>query len=63
MVVFYAGYDHVSLPDIDHPRGGRICYTISENEDRTWSPAAILYDNPDDDRDPSIVQLSDGSRL
>ncbi|MBC7349676.1 MAG: exo-alpha-sialidase [Candidatus Aminicenantes bacterium] len=63
MVVFYAGYDHVSLPDSDHPRGGRICYTISEDEGRTWSPAAILYDGSDDDRDPSIVQLSDGRLL
>lgn len=63
MVVFYAGYDHVSLPDNDHPRGGRICYTISKDEGRTWSPAAVLYDGPDDDRDPSIVQLSDGRLL
>ena len=63
MVVFYAGYDHVSLPNNDHPRGGRICYTISEDEGQTWSPAAVLYDGPDDDRDPSIVQLSDGRLL
>ncbi|MBC7363637.1 MAG: exo-alpha-sialidase [Candidatus Aminicenantes bacterium] len=63
MVVFYAGYDHVSLPDKNHPRGGRICYTLSEDEGRTWSPAAILYDGPDDDRDPSIVQLNDGRLL
>ncbi|MGQ9801387.1 MAG: sialidase family protein [Candidatus Saccharicenans sp.] len=63
MVVFYAGYDHVSLPDKDHPLGGRICYSISKDDGRTWSPAAILYDGPDDDRDPSIMQLDDGRLL
>lgn len=63
MVVFYAGYDHVSLPDKDHPRGGRICYVISEDEGRTWSPARVLYDGPDDDRDPSLAQLSTGRLL
>ncbi|MDH7494003.1 MAG: sialidase family protein [Candidatus Saccharicenans sp.] len=63
MVVFYAGYDHVSLPDKDHPLGGRICYVLSGDEGRTWSPAASLYDGPDDDRDPSIVELSDGRLL
>lgn len=63
MVVFYAGYAHVSLPDEGHPRGGRICYTISEDEGRSWSPARVLYDGPDDDRDPSLAQLSDGRLL
>ncbi|MGB9905917.1 MAG: sialidase family protein [Candidatus Saccharicenans sp.] len=63
MVVFYAGYDHVSLPDKDHPLGGRICYVLSGDEGRTWSPATSLYDGPDDDRDPSIVELSDGRLL
>ncbi|RFT17129.1 MAG: putative sialidase [Candidatus Saccharicenans subterraneus] len=63
MVVFYAGYDHVSLPDENHPRGGRICYVISEDEGRTWSPARVLYDGPDDDRDPSIARLSTGRLL
>ncbi len=60
MAVFYAGYGHVALPNEQLPRGGRICYVTSSDEGRTWSPAEVLYDGPDDDRDPSIVQLADG---
>ncbi len=60
MCVFYAGYGHVSLPNDKLPRGGRICYCTSKDEGRTWSKAKILYDGPDDDRDPSIVQLKKG---
>ncbi len=60
MAVFYAGYDHVSLPNARLPKGGQICYCTSSDEGRTWSKAKILYDGPDDDRDPSIVQLQDG---
>ncbi|MDH4271453.1 MAG: glycoside hydrolase [Candidatus Aminicenantes bacterium] len=63
MAVFYAGYGHVSLPDERLPRGGRISYCLSGDEGRTWSEARILYDGPDDDRDPSIVQLSNGSLI
>jgi hypothetical protein len=60
MVVFYAGYAHVSLPNEKWPKGGRISFCTSEDEGRTWSDARVLYDGPDDDRDPSIVQLKDG---
>lgn len=60
MAVFYAGYGHVALPSPRLPRGGRICYCLSSDEGRTWTPARILYDGPNDDRDPSIVQLKDG---
>ena len=63
MCVFYAGYAHVSLPDAAWPKGGRICYATSTDEGRTWSPASILYDGPDDDRDPSIVELPSGRLL
>jgi len=63
MAVFYAGYGHVSLPDERLPLGGRICYCLSSDEGRTWSEAHVLYDGPDDDRDPSIVQLSNGSLI
>jgi len=63
MAVFYAGYGHVSLPDERLPRGGRIGYCLSSDEGRTWSEAQILYDGPDDDRDPSIAQLSNGSLI
>jgi hypothetical protein len=60
MAVFYAGYAHVALPNAKLPKGGRISYCLSSDEGRTWSPARTLYDGPDDDRDPSIVQLKNG---
>jgi len=63
MAVFYAGYDHVSLPTPKRPKGGRIDYALSGDEGRTWSKARSLYDGPDDDRDPSIVQLPSGKLL
>jgi len=55
MCVFYAGYGHVSLPNDQLPKGGRVSYCLSWDEGRTWSEAKTLYDGPDDDRDPSIV--------
>lgn len=63
MCVFYAGYGHVALPCDRLPRGGRIAYCLSSDEGRTWSAAATLYDGPDDDRDPSIVQLKNGRMI
>jgi sialidase-1 len=63
MTVFYAGYGHVSLPEARLPRGGRICACFSRDEGRTWGPVRVVYDGPDDDRDPSIVQLPSGRLL
>jgi sialidase-1 len=60
LCVFYAGYDHISLPNERFRMGGRICISVSKDEGLTWSPAKILYDGPYDDRDPSIVQLDNG---
>ena len=60
MSVFYAGYGHVSLPNEQLPKGGRVSVCTSGDEGRTWSKAQTLYDGPDDDRDPSIVQLKSG---
>ncbi len=60
MAVFYAGYGHVSLPNDQLPQGGRVSYCTSDDKGRTWSEARALYDGPDDDRDPSIVQLASG---
>ncbi|MDA0834785.1 MAG: exo-alpha-sialidase [Planctomycetota bacterium] len=60
MCVFYAGYSHVALPNEHLPKGGRISYCLSDDEGQTWSDAQVLYDGPDDDRDPSIVQLKNG---
>lgn len=59
--VFYAGYGHVSLPNREWPRGGRICLVRSHDEGRTWSPPQVVYDSRDDDRDPHIAQLHDGT--
>ncbi len=60
MCVFYAGYGHVAMPNEQLPKGGRVSYCLSADEGRTWTPAQLLYDGPDDDRDPSIVQLKNG---
>lgn len=60
MAVFYAGYGHVAMPNAQLPKGGRVSYCTSGDEGHTWSKAEVLYDGPDDDRDPSIVQLKDG---
>jgi sialidase-1 len=63
MCVFYAGWTHVSLPDEKHPKGGRVSACYSSDEGATWTPAVTVYDGPDDDRDPSVVQMSDGRIL
>lgn len=60
LAVFYAGYDHVSMPSDRLPRGGRIACCTSDDEGQTWSPPAVLYDGPHDDRDPSVCQLKNG---
>jgi len=61
--VFYAGYGHVSLPNAALPKGGAVAGCFSSDEGKTWSPAQIVHDGPDDDRDPSVVQLGDGRIL
>jgi sialidase-1 len=63
LCVFYAGYGHVSLPNDQWPKGGRICMVRSSDEGRTWTEPRILYDDPDDNRDPHIAQLSDGTLI
>ncbi len=63
LCVFYAGYGHVALPNAQLPLGGRVVGCYSSDEGRTWSAAEIIYDGPDDDRDPSITQLRDGRLL
>lgn len=60
-VVFYAGYGHVSLPTEEWPRGGRICMVRSHDEGRTWSEPVVIFDNEQDNRDPHIAQLRDGT--
>jgi sialidase-1 len=61
--VFYAGYNHVSFASDDCPLGGRICMTRSSDEGKTWSTPQTLFDDADDNRDPHIAQLDDGSLI
>jgi len=61
IAVFMAGFAHASPPNPSLPRGGRICYAFSTDEGKTWSAPAILADTEEDDRDPSVVKLADGS--
>ncbi|GMV94251.1 MAG: hypothetical protein AMXMBFR82_40290 [Candidatus Hydrogenedentota bacterium] len=61
--VFYAGYGHVALPNENLPRGGRVSGCYSSDEGKTWTDAQVVFDGPDDDRDPSVTQLSDGRLL
>src|SRR5438105_12176617 len=61
--VFYAGYGHVSHPTAELPRGGRICAVRSADDGRTWSAPHSIVDTPEDDRDPSICCLPDGTLL
>ena len=63
MCVFYAGWTHVSLPTDAQPAGGRIVAVYSQDEGKTWSAPEVVFDGPQDDRDPSIVQLRDGRLL
>ncbi len=61
--VFYAGYGHVSHPNKDLPKGGRICSIRSADEGKTWSAPETVVDTPNDDRDPSVCCLKDGSLI
>lgn len=63
IAVFYAGYGHVSLPNDDWPKGGRICTVRSSDQGRTWTEPAILYDDGIDNRDPHIAQMRDGTLI
>ncbi len=63
LAVFYAGYTHVSVPTNDIPLGGRLCMVRSSDEGRTWTEPAVLYDDKDDNRDPHISQLDDGTLI
>ena len=60
MCVFYASYHHIGLPKPEWPNGGRVAYCVSSDEGFSWSKPEVLFDGPDDDRDPSIVQLKNG---
>ncbi|HOV32160.1 MAG TPA: sialidase family protein [Candidatus Hydrogenedens sp.] len=62
LCVFYDGYTHVSLPNEEHPKGGRISGIFSSDEGKTWGEPFVIYDSFYDDRDPSITVI-DGKKL
>ncbi|WP_372936668.1 sialidase family protein [Mariniphaga sediminis] len=61
LVVFYDGNDHVTYPTPEYPNAGRICLTRSEDEGKTWSNPVVIYDDVNDNRDPHINQMNDGT--
>jgi len=63
LAVFYAGYGHVSRPNARLPKGGRVCGCFSADEGRTWGEPFVVVDLDEDDRDPSVTQLPDGTLL
>lgn len=63
LCVFYAGYGHVSHPNEKLPKGGRVCAIRSTDDGANWSVPWTVVDTPDDDRDPSVCALPDGTLL
>ena len=56
VVVYYDSPAHVSPL-------GRISLARSTDEGRHWSQPRVAIDTPNDDRDPSVMQLRDGTLL
>src|SRR5215471_2397315 len=61
--VFYSGYGHVSTPNDKWPKGGRIMAVRSSDNGTTWSKPVVAIDTDQDDRDPSVACLKDGTLL
>jgi sialidase-1 len=61
VAVFYAGDEHVTKQSKEFPKAGRLCLVRSRDEGRTWTKPVTIYDDADDNRDPHISQLSDGT--
>jgi Neuraminidase (sialidase) len=61
--VFYSGYGHVSTPNDRWPKGGRIMAVRSSDNGRTWGKPVVVLDTDQDDRDPSVACLKDGTLL
>jgi hypothetical protein len=61
--VFYSGYGHVSRPNDKWPKGGRIMAVRSTDNGKTWSKPVVAIDTDQDDRDPSVASLKDGTLL
>ena len=63
LCVFYAGYGHISHPNAQLPKGGRVCAVRSSDDGDSWSEPFTVVDTPTDDRDPSVCCLRDGTLL
>src|SRR5215467_5045842 len=63
LCVFYSGYGHVSTPNARWPKGGRILAVRSSNNGQSWSQPVVAIDTDQDDRDPSVTYLKDGTLL
>jgi BNR repeat-like domain/Prenyltransferase and squalene oxidase repeat len=63
LCVFYSGYGHVSKPNAEWPKGGRIMAVRSSDDGQTWSEPVVVSDTVHDDRDPHIAALHDGTLL
>lgn len=61
--VFYSGYGHVSTPNSKWPKGGRIMAVRSSDNGQTWGKPVVAVDTDQDDRDPSVACLKDGTLL
>jgi hypothetical protein len=61
--VFYSGYGHVSTPNAKWPKGGRIMAVRSPDDGKTWGKPVVVIDTDQDDRDPSVARLKDGTLL
>jgi Neuraminidase (sialidase) len=61
--VFYSGYGHVSTPNDQWPKGGRLMAVRSSDNGQTWGKPVVAIDTDQDDRDPSIACLQDGTLL
>jgi hypothetical protein len=63
LCVFYSGYGHVSTPNAKWPRGGRVMAVRSSDNGKTWGKPVVAIDTDQDDRDPSVACLKDGTLL
>lgn len=63
VAVFYTGKGHVTNNSAAYPKAGRICMVRSADEGKTWSIPETIYDDVNDNRDPHIAQLSDGTLI
>src|SRR5258708_4165715 len=54
LAVFRGGAPHIG-------RGGRLDLASSSDQGKTWSARRTVIDGPEDDRNPALGQLKDGT--